>query len=279
MPTQNEPKPPFPPQNQDRPGLDSAMDPKPRHEAPHYRAAGKLKDKAALITGGDSGIGASVAVLFAREGADVAIVYLPEEQSDAEHVRKSHVEKEGRKALLIPGDVRDSGFCDEAVEKTVKEFGKLDILVNNAAYMHKRESIDDVTDEELDKTFRTNIYGYFYMARAALKHMKEGSVIINTGSVAGMEGPNIVAGLRGDEGGDPRLHQEPGAVAHRAEDPRELRGSGTDLDAAERVGAVRGEHGRVWGGWGADGPARAAGGAFASLCVLRFGGRFELHLG
>ncbi|HEU5116094.1 MAG TPA: SDR family oxidoreductase [Isosphaeraceae bacterium] len=188
MPTQKEPKPPFPPQNQDRPGLDSEMDPKPRHEAPNYRAAGKLKDRAALITGGDSGIGASVAVLFAREGADVAIVYLPEEQSDAEHVRK-HVEKERRKALLIPGDVRDSGFCEQAVEKTINEFGKLDILVNNAAYMHRRESIDDVTDEELDKTFRTNIYGYFYMARAALKHMKEGSVIINTGSVAGMEGP------------------------------------------------------------------------------------------
>lgn len=191
MAVQQEPKPPFPPQNQERPGLDSRMDPKPRHEAPNYKAADKLKDKAALITGGDSGIGASVAVLFAREGADVAIVYLPEEQSDAEHVQK-HIEKEGRQALLIPGDVRDSSFCNQAVEKTVKQFGKLDILVNNAAYMSKRQSLDDVTDEELDKTFRTNIYGYFYMARAALKHMKEGAVIINTGSVAGMDGPGTL---------------------------------------------------------------------------------------
>jgi NAD(P)-dependent dehydrogenase (short-subunit alcohol dehydrogenase family) len=185
---QHEPSPPFTPQHQDKPGLDSAMMPAPRHSAPNYKAAGKLKDRAALITGGDSGIGAAVAILFAREGADVAIVYTPPEQSDAEHV-KSHIEKEGRKCLLLPGDVKDSSFCTQAVERAVKEFGKLDILVNNAAVMNHRDSIDDVTDAALDETFRTNIFGYIFMARAALKHMKEGASIINTGSVAGMEGP------------------------------------------------------------------------------------------
>jgi NAD(P)-dependent dehydrogenase (short-subunit alcohol dehydrogenase family) len=164
------------------------MDPRPRHAGQAYKAAGKLLGKSALITGGDSGIGAAVSVLFAREGADVAIVYLPEEQEDAEHV-KGHVEKEGRTCVLIPGDVKDSKFCERAVEETVKRLGKLDILVNNAAVMHQRETLDEVTDEALEETFRTNIFGYIFMARAALKHLKEGSAIINTGSVAGMEGP------------------------------------------------------------------------------------------
>jgi len=185
---QHEPQPPFSPQEQVRPGLDSEMSPRPRHSAPLYKGAEKLKGKVALITGGDSGIGAAVAVLFAREGADVALVYLAAEQSDAEHV-KHHVEQEGRKALLIPGDVTVPAFCNDAVERTVQEFGKLDILVNNAAYMSKRESIEEISDAEWDKTFRTNIYGYFYMARAALKHLKEGGAIVNTGSVAGLEGP------------------------------------------------------------------------------------------
>jgi NAD(P)-dependent dehydrogenase (short-subunit alcohol dehydrogenase family) len=164
------------------------MSPRPRHTAPLYKGSGKLQDRAALITGGDSGIGAAVAVLFAREGADLAIVYTPPEQGDAEHVKR-HVEKEGRRCELIPGDVKDSKFCEEAVARTVKAFGKLDILVNNAAVMTHRKSIDEVTDEELDRTFRTNIFGYFFMARAALKQMKEGAAIVNTGSVAGMEGP------------------------------------------------------------------------------------------
>jgi len=185
---QHEPNPPFAPQAQEKPGLDSAMSPHPRHSAPLYKGSGKLQGKVALITGGDSGIGAAVAVLFAREGADVAIVHLPAEQSDANHV-KGHVEREGRKALLIPGDVTDPAFCREAVERAVQEFGTLDILVNNAATMSRRESIEEITDEEWDRTFRTNIYGYFYMARAALKHLKDGGAIINTGSVAGMEGP------------------------------------------------------------------------------------------
>jgi NAD(P)-dependent dehydrogenase (short-subunit alcohol dehydrogenase family) len=184
----SEPAPPFPPQAQEKPGLDADMRPTPRHTNPVYKGSDKLDDKVALITGGDSGIGAAVAILFAREGADVAIVYLPPEQTDAEHV-KHHVEREGGRCVLIPGDVTNSAFCERAVAQTVKEFGALDILVNNAAVMSQRNALEEITDAELDRTFRTNIYAYFYMARAALKHMKEGGAIINTGSVAGMEGP------------------------------------------------------------------------------------------
>jgi NAD(P)-dependent dehydrogenase (short-subunit alcohol dehydrogenase family) len=181
------PKNPLPEEKQPRPGLEGEMEHKPQFLAPEYRGSEKLAGKAALITGGDSGIGRSVAVLFAREGADVAIVYLAEEQSDAE-VTAKYVEGEGRKCLLIPGDVKSSEFCTTAVEQTVKEFGKLDILVNNAAYQHHRESLEEITDEQLDQTFRTNIFGYFYMARAALKHLPEGGAIVNCGSITGLEG-------------------------------------------------------------------------------------------
>jgi NAD(P)-dependent dehydrogenase (short-subunit alcohol dehydrogenase family) len=185
--TQKEPKAPMPPQSQPKPGLDSRMDPKPKFKAPLYKGADKLKGKAALITGGDSGIGKSVAVLYAREGADVAIVYLKEEQSDAEET-KAAVEAEGRKCLLIPGDVRDPKFCRDAVEKTVAEYGRLDILVNNAAFQQRQEKLEDITDEQFEKTFHTNIFGYFYMARAALAYLPKGGAIINTGSITGLEG-------------------------------------------------------------------------------------------
>jgi NAD(P)-dependent dehydrogenase (short-subunit alcohol dehydrogenase family) len=140
----------------------------------------------ALVTGGDSGIGRAVAVLYAREGADVAIVYLSEDE-DAEETRQA-VAVEGRRAILIPGDVTDSAFCRDAVEQTVRELGGLDILVNNAAFQEHVPSLEDITDEQLDRTFRTNIYGYFYMARAALPHLKQGGSIINSGSVTGIEG-------------------------------------------------------------------------------------------
>jgi len=182
-----QPKSPFPPQTQTKPGLDSAMDPKPRYSAPLYKGADKLKGKAALITGGDSGIGRAVAVLYAREGADVAIVYLSAEQSDAEETKEA-VEAEGRTCLLIPGDVKDPKFCAGAVEKTVAAFGRLDILVNNAAYQETREKLEDISDEDFDITLRTNVYGYFYMARAAVRYLPKGGAIINCGSITGMEG-------------------------------------------------------------------------------------------
>jgi NAD(P)-dependent dehydrogenase (short-subunit alcohol dehydrogenase family) len=182
-----EPESPMPAQHIEKPGLEAELELKPRYEAPHYRGAGKLEGRAALITGGDSGIGRAVAVLFAREGADVAIVFLPEEQLDAEETRGA-VEREGRQALLIPGDVRDSAFCREAVGRTVTTFGKLDILVNNAAFQQHQESIEDVSEEQFDRTFKTNIYGYFHMAKAALGHMREGACIINTGSITGLQG-------------------------------------------------------------------------------------------
>lgn len=184
---QKEPKGPMPPQSQPKPGLDSKMDPKPRFLAPLYKGSGKLQGKAALITGGDSGIGKSVAVLYAREGADVAIVYLPAEQSDAEET-KAAVEAEGRKCLLVPGDVKDPKFCRDAVEKTVAAFGRLDVLVNNAAFQETRQKLEDITDEQFDTTFRTNIYGYFYMARAAVAYLPKGGAIVNCGSITGLEG-------------------------------------------------------------------------------------------
>jgi NAD(P)-dependent dehydrogenase (short-subunit alcohol dehydrogenase family) len=180
------PEPPQPKQHLAKPGLESELEPRPKFLAPEYRGSGKLEDKVAIITGGDSGIGRAVAVLFAREGADVAIVYLSEDE-DAEETRQA-VESEGRRAILIPGDVTDSAFCEVAVETTVREFGRLDILVNNAAYQEHLPSLEDITDEQLDRTFRTNIYGYFYMARAALPHLKEGAAIVNSGSVTGIQG-------------------------------------------------------------------------------------------
>ncbi len=176
----------LPAQHMPKPGIEADMELKPRFLAPDYRGSGKLQDMVAIVTGGDSGIGRSVAVLYAREGADVAIVYLHSTQ-DAEETKR-HVEKEGRRCLLVQGDVKDSAFCKEAVERTVREFGKLDILVNNAAFQEHADSLADITDERLDETMRTNIFGYFYMARAALPHLGRGASIINTGSVVGIRG-------------------------------------------------------------------------------------------
>lgn len=177
----------MPAQHQRKPGLESKLSPRPRYKAPHYNGADKLKDKVALITGGDSGIGRAVAVLFAREGADVAFTYLPQEESDALETVAA-IEAEGRKAVSISGDVRDPDFARQAVKQTVTSLGKLDILVNNAAYQQHQKSLEDISDEQWDRTFITNIYGYFRMARAALPHLQKGSAIINTGSITGLEG-------------------------------------------------------------------------------------------
>lgn len=185
--TKRRPKAPMPRQEQPKPGLESEMTPRPQYQAPAYKGSEKLLDKVALITGGDSGIGRAVAVLYAREGADVAIVYLPVEQSDAEETQQA-VEKEGRKCLLLPGDVTNSKFCEEAVEQTVKKLGKLDILVNNAAFQEEQENFEEITDEQLEITFRTNIFAYFYMAKAALRHLPEGAAIVNCGSITGLRG-------------------------------------------------------------------------------------------
>lgn len=180
------PAPPLPEQHLRKPGIESNLRPRPKFEAPEYRGSGKLEGMAALITGGDSGIGRAVAVLYAREGADVAIVYLSED-GDAKETAAA-VEAEGGRSLLIRGDVTDPAFCEQAVEKTVRAFGRLDILVNNAAYQQHVSSIEELSDEQFDHTFKTNIYGYFRMAKAAVPHLGAGSSIVNTGSVTGIEG-------------------------------------------------------------------------------------------
>jgi len=187
QPRVQKPKPPFPPQHQPRPGLEAKMTPRPRYESPKYEGSGKLTGRVALITGGDSGIGRAVAVLYAREGADVAIVYLADEEVDAQETKRA-VEAEGQRCLLLPGDVSNSAFCDAAVDQTAATLGRLDILVNNAAFQKHQPHLADITDEQLHKTFATNIFGYFYMARAALRHMPQGSAIVNTGSITGLEG-------------------------------------------------------------------------------------------
>ncbi len=177
----------LPPQTQSqRPGREKAMHPRPKFDPPEYKGSGKLDGKVAIISGGDSGIGRAVAVLFAREGSNVCVTYLNEHE-DASETRRL-VEEEGRKCLLLAGDVGWESTCHKMVEDTVKEFGQLDILVNNAAEQHPQESIEDISREQLERTFRTNIFSYFFFVKAALKHLKAGSVIINTTSVTAYRG-------------------------------------------------------------------------------------------
>lgn len=182
-----EPENPMPGQHLKKPGLEADMDLQPRFMASGYLGSGKLNGMVALVTGGDSGIGRAVALLYAREGAEVAIVYLHEEQVDAAETRRC-IEAEGRHCVLIPGDVRDPAFCRRAVDETLQAFGKLDILVNNAAFQLHAAVIEDITDERFELTLRTNVFGYFQMARAAVPHLPRGGSIINTGSVTGLEG-------------------------------------------------------------------------------------------
>ena len=176
-----------PPQHQRRqPGREYKMKPRPRAEDAKQRGSGKLQDKVTIITGGDSGIGRAVAIAFAKEGADISIVYL-EEKKDANATRRL-VEEQGRECVLIEGDVGQEEFCREAVAQTVKELGKLDILVNNAAEQHPQDSIGRITEKQLERTFRTNIFSFFFMVKAAMKHLKKGAVIINTTSVTAYKG-------------------------------------------------------------------------------------------
>jgi NAD(P)-dependent dehydrogenase (short-subunit alcohol dehydrogenase family) len=185
------PVPPLPQQHQLKPGDEAALDPQPMFDAPFYLGSQKLKEKVAIITGADSGIGRSVAVLFAREGADIALLYL-DEHKDAEITGKA-IEKEGRKCILISGDVANAQFCRDAVKQTLKEFGRIDILVNNAAFQEHVNKFEDLTEEHFDRTLKTNLYGYFHMAKACVPNFKPGSTIINTGSVTGLLGsPNLL---------------------------------------------------------------------------------------
>jgi NAD(P)-dependent dehydrogenase (short-subunit alcohol dehydrogenase family) len=188
---ESEPKPPFPKQKLDKPGLEADMTVRPKYQAPRYKAAGKLEGKVAIVTGGDSGIGRAVAALYAREGADVAIVFLPAERQDAAETQRA-IESEGRRCLPLEGDLTDAAFCLDVIDRTVAELGQLDILVSNAAHQNRKETIEDVTDEEFDRTFKTNVYAYFRLVRAALPHLSAGASIIVTGSETGFEGPEML---------------------------------------------------------------------------------------
>ena len=189
----------FPPQHLKKPGIEADLKAAPMYQASGYKGSDKLKDMVAIITGGDSGIGRAVAVLYAREGADIAIVYLNEHEDAVE--TKRAVEQEGRDCILISGDVSDSEFCQEAVAKTIDKFGKLDILVNNAAFQQHAKNITDISDQHFDRTLKTNLYGYFYMARAAVPKMKNGGAIVMNGSVTGLLGSSDLLDYSMTKGG------------------------------------------------------------------------------
>ena len=193
------PEPPFPRQHQRKPGREARLNPPPLYDAPFYLGSRKLENKIALITGGDSGIGRAVAILFAREGADIAVAYL-NEHGDAK-ITKEKIEAEGRKCILIAGDVSDQKFCNRAVAKTVAELGGLDVLVNNAAFQVHTARFEDLTATHFDETLKTNLYGYFYMAQAAVKEMRPGAAIVNTGSVTGLLGSESLLDYSMTKGG------------------------------------------------------------------------------
>lgn len=180
------PEPPFPEQHQKKPGEEFRLDPAPMYEAPFWKGSGKLEGMAALITGGDSGIGRAVAVLFAREGCDVALCHLDEDE-DAEDTRAA-VEAEGRKAIVLKGDVSDPAFSEAAVRATLEAFGRLDVVVPNAAFQEHVETLEDLTFEHFDRTLKTNLYGYFNLVKASVPHLKPGAAIVMTGSVTGLMG-------------------------------------------------------------------------------------------
>lgn len=187
----SEPAPPYDSDKQEWPGLEADMRSAPRYRASRYRACGKLEGKVALITGGDSGIGRAVALLYAREGADVAVVHLPEETVDANQVR-SEVEEEGRRCLLLPGDLKQAAFCREAVERTVSELGGLNVLVSNAAYLNSKLELEQLTADDFDRTFKTNVYAYFHLLMAALPHFGPGDAVIATATEEALKGSNTM---------------------------------------------------------------------------------------
>ncbi len=187
MSTTTLPKQAFPPQHQtQQPGIESLMNPAPVFDHPDYKAAGKLKDKTVIITGGDSGIGRAVSIAFAKEGADVAIIYL-NEHTDAEQTKQA-VEQKGRRCLILSGDIGSEAFCRQAVDSTLQHFGKLDVLINNAAEQHVQKRLEDITAQQLEQTFRTNFFSIVHLTKAALPHLKHGSAIVNTASITAYEG-------------------------------------------------------------------------------------------
>jgi NAD(P)-dependent dehydrogenase (short-subunit alcohol dehydrogenase family) len=194
------PEPPFKKEDESKPGAEHALHLQPMYDAPFYQGSGKLENCAAIITGGDSGIGRSVAVLFAREGADVAIIHLPDEAEDAANV-VADIEKEGRRGLAIAGNVTDRAFCFAAAAQAAKAFGKIDVLVNNAAFQLHVSRFEDLTEEHFDLTMKTNLYGYFHMVQACLPHMGNGAAIVNSGSVTGLLGNSTIIDYSMTKGG------------------------------------------------------------------------------
>lgn len=194
------PEPPFKVAAKEKPGIENTLELAPMYEAPFWKGSGKLEGKVAVITGGDSGIGRAVAVLFAREGADIAIMHLPDDAEDAAAVVHA-VDAEGRRAIAIPGDVRERAFCFGAAAQTAKAFGKIDVLVNNAAFQLHVSRFEDLTEEHFDLTVKTNLYGYFHMVQACLPHMGNGSAIVNTGSVTGLLGNSAIIDYSMTKGG------------------------------------------------------------------------------
>jgi NAD(P)-dependent dehydrogenase (short-subunit alcohol dehydrogenase family) len=192
-PQHADPIPPQPEQQQEPPGHTAEMTPAPDHGEESYKGSGKLEGRAAIITGGDSGIGRAVAIAFAREGADVLIAYLPEEEDDARETAR-WVEQAGRRVVLVPGDITDQAHCQGIVQRAVAELGRLDILVNNAAFQRTYEKIEDIAAEEWDRTFRTNIHAMFYLCQAAVPHLKPGAAIVNTTSIQSKDpSPQLLA--------------------------------------------------------------------------------------
>ena len=268
-PTTQYRRPPFPPQQQDPPGLAGKMDPRPDHGETSYRGSGKLVGRKALVTGGDSGIGRAAVIAFAREGADVAINYLPVEEPDAREVVEL-VRAEGRKAVAIPGDIRDERFCVKLVADAVRELGGLDILVNNAATQVAQHSIEELTTEQFDSTFKTNVYAMFWITKAAMPHLEPGSAIINTSSVQAYDPSPDAAGLCADESVHGDLHQIAGQAGRKAGHSGKCGGAGAVLDAfatdrrptSRKTSRLRGTHAH-----GAPWPARGTGRPVCAPCI------------
>ena len=268
------PEPKLSGQHLSKPGREADLELKPMYEAPYYQGSDKLRDMVAIVTGGDSGIGRAVATLFAREGADVAVAYLNEDQ-DAKKTKRS-VENEGRRCILLPGDVADPAYCRDAVKKTINAFGKLDILVNNAAFQEHAEKLEDISDEHFDRTIKTNLYGYFNMAKAAIPKMKTGGSIVMTGSVTGLLGNKHLLDYSLTKGGIHAFARSLGSRTRRSWHSRQRGRTGAGMDPAQS-GRQAGKGRRKVRRRYADAAAGAAGRDCTCVCVSRRSKLFQLH--